>query len=68
MMEMVIQGVIAPGKAGVVHTDLSPYNILVKDGRPWFISLSEATRVDRSGDSPWVIPRCRERCAAVFAR
>jgi len=54
MLEMVTQGVLALGKAGVVHTDLSPYNILVKDGRPWFIDLSEAIRVDRIGDTPWI--------------
>jgi len=54
MMEMVVGGVKALGRAGVVHTDLSPYNILVKDGRPWFIDLSEAVRVDRTGDTPWI--------------
>jgi RIO kinase 1 len=54
MLEMVTQALLALGRAGVVHTDLSPYNILVKDGRPWFIDLSEAIRVDRTGDTPWV--------------
>jgi len=54
MLEMVTQGVVALGKAGVVHTNLSPYNILVKDEWPWFIDLSEAIRVDRTGDTPWV--------------
>lgn len=53
MMERVLQGVMDLGKAGVVHTDLSPYNILVADGSPWFIDLSEAIRVDRTGDSPY---------------
>lgn len=51
---MVISGVEALAKAGVVHTDLSPFNILVYSGRPWFIDLSEALRVDRTGDSPWI--------------
>ncbi|HSA35085.1 MAG TPA: RIO1 family regulatory kinase/ATPase, partial [Methanomassiliicoccales archaeon] len=54
MLEMVTQALVRLGKAGVVHTDLSPYNILVKDGRPWFIDLSEALRVDRIGDTPWI--------------
>jgi serine/threonine-protein kinase RIO1 len=54
MLEMVTRAVLALGRAGVVHTDLSPYNILVKDGRPWFIDLSEAIRVDRTGDTPWI--------------
>jgi RIO kinase 1 len=51
---MVMSGVESLAKAGVVHTDLSPFNILVYSGRPWFIDLSEALRVDRTGDSPWV--------------
>lgn len=52
--EMVKSGVEALARSGVVHTDLSPYNILVHSGDPWFIDLSEALRVDRTGDSPWV--------------
>lgn len=40
--------------SGVVYTDLSPYNILVHSGDPWFIDLSEALRVDRTGGVPWV--------------
>jgi RIO kinase 1 len=39
--------------AGVVHTDLSPFNVLVHDLRPWVIDLSQALRVDRTGYSPW---------------
>lgn len=35
-------------------SDSSPYNVLVADGRPWFIDLSEAIRVDRTGDTPWI--------------
>lgn len=54
MLEMVTQAILTLGRAGVVHTDLSPYNILVKDGGPWFIDLSEAIRVDRTGDTPWM--------------
>jgi RIO kinase 1 len=49
----VLQGVESLAKAGVVHSDLSPYNILVFEGRPWFIDLSEAIRVDRLGYSHW---------------
>ncbi|MEW5748635.1 MAG: RIO1 family regulatory kinase/ATPase [Candidatus Thermoplasmatota archaeon] len=51
----VMSGVEALAKAGVVHTDLSPYNILVHSGDPWFIDLSEALRVDRSDGSPWAM-------------
>lgn len=54
MMDLVLEGVEVLGRAGIVHTDLSPYNVLVMDGRPWFIDLSEALRVDRTGDTPWI--------------
>jgi serine/threonine-protein kinase RIO1 len=37
-----------------VHTDLSAFNILVHEGEPWFIDFSEALRVDRTGDAPWM--------------
>lgn len=53
-LKTVLSGVEALARAGVVHTDLSPYNILVHSGDPWFIDLSEALRVDRTGGSPWV--------------
>ena len=39
--------------AGVVHADLSAFNVLVHESRPWIIDLSEALRVDRLGRSPW---------------
>jgi serine/threonine-protein kinase RIO1 len=45
----VLSGIEDLAKAGVVHSDLSPYDILVFEGRPWFIDLSEAIRVDRPG-------------------
>lgn len=40
--------------AGIVHTDLSPFNILVHGGRPWIIDLGSGLRVDRLGSPPWV--------------
>src|SRR5437016_9925879 len=40
--------------AGVVHGDLSAFNVLVHEGEPWVIDFSEAIRVDRAGSSPWV--------------
>ncbi|MGI0130222.1 MAG: RIO1 family regulatory kinase/ATPase [Thermoplasmata archaeon] len=40
--------------AGVVHTDLSPFNILLHRGKPWVIDLGQAVRVDRLGASPWI--------------
>ncbi len=53
-LEDVLAGVKALATAGVVHSDLSAFNILVHAGDPWFIDLSEGVRVDRTGDSPWV--------------
>ena len=49
----VLRGVRSLAKAGIVHTDLSAYNILVYQDEPWFIDFSEALRVDRTGYSAW---------------
>ncbi len=35
-------GVLAFARSGVVHGDLSPYNLLVWDGTVWFIDLPQA--------------------------
>lgn len=40
-------------RAGLVHTDLSSFNILFHDGHPWVIDFADALRVDRLGGSPW---------------
>ncbi len=50
----VLAGVEALARAGVVHGDLSAFNILVHDDQPWLIDLSEALRVDRTGGIPWI--------------
>lgn len=39
--------------SGVVHGDLSAYNVLIHGDRPWFIDFSDSVRVDRLGSSPW---------------
>ncbi|MBI0583032.1 MAG: hypothetical protein ISF22_02260 [Methanomassiliicoccus sp.] len=48
-----LSGIGALAGAGVVHSDLSAFNVLMYHDRPWFIDLSEAIRVDRTGYSPW---------------
>ncbi len=53
-LESVLEAVDALARAGVVHTDLSPFNILVFQGEPWFIDLAGAIRVDRTGTAPWM--------------
>ena len=47
--------------AGVVHTDLSPYNILIDGSTPWIIDVGQCLRVDRLGAPPWVkVHRARQ--------
>lgn len=53
MLDGVLEGIEALARAGVVHSDLSAFNVLVHEGQPWFIDLAEAIRVDRTGDAPW---------------
>lgn len=40
--------------AGIVHSDMSPFNILVDRDHPWIIDLAAGVRVDRLGMPPWV--------------
>lgn len=61
--DAVLGGVEDLARAGVVHSDLSAYNILVHEGAPWLIDLSEAVRIDRTGDSAW--QRLNEARAAL---
>jgi RIO kinase 1 len=52
-LDQVMAGVDALARAGVVHSDLSAFNLLWFEERPWVIDLSEAIRVDRKGYSAW---------------
>jgi RIO kinase 1 len=56
-------GVEGLAEAGIVHSDLSPFNILVHEGQPWFIDLAAGIRVDRLGNPAWV--RLNEALAAL---
>ena len=53
LLAEVIAGVEGLAEAGIVHSDLSPFNILVLEEEPWFIDLAAAIRVDRLGWPPW---------------
>ncbi len=53
-LALTIAGIEGLAEAGVVHSDLSPFNILVHRGEPWFIDLAEGVRVDRLGYPPWI--------------
>jgi serine/threonine-protein kinase RIO1 len=48
-----LAGIEGLAEAGIVHSDLSPFNILVHNGAPWFIDLAAGIRVDRLGWPPW---------------
>jgi serine/threonine-protein kinase RIO1 len=58
-----LQEVVRLADAGIVHTDLSPFNILAHRDRPWIIDLASCVRVDRLGESPWV--RATEASSAL---
>jgi len=54
VLQEILNGVETMARAGVVHTDLSAFNVLFHDGHVWFIDFSETLRVDRTGTAPWV--------------
>lgn len=49
-----VAGIEGLAEAGIVHSDLSPFNILVHQNQPWFIDLAAGIRVDRLGAPPWL--------------
>ena len=53
-LEKTLAGIEGLAEAGIVHSDLSPFNILVYQSQPWFIDLAAGIRVDRLGTPPWV--------------
>jgi serine/threonine-protein kinase RIO1 len=54
LLDEVLAGIEGLAQAGVVHADMSAHNILIFNGKPWFIDFSEAIRVDRTGGIPWI--------------
>lgn len=57
------EGLDTLAAGGIVHTDLSAFNVLVHQGHPWIIDLGRGLRVDRLGAPPWV--RLHEARAAL---
>ena len=53
-LHAVLTGVDGLSAAGIVHSDLSAFNILVHEDKPYFIDFSDAIRVDRTGGVPWI--------------
>jgi RIO kinase 1 len=52
-LDAMVAGIEGLAEAGVVHSDLSPFNILVHQEQPWFIDLAAGVRIDRLGSPPW---------------
>lgn len=71
-LQLTLTGIEGLAEAGIVHSDLSPFNILVHQDLPWFIDLAAGVRVDRLGSPPWVrlneALRSIEKGSAALAR
>ncbi len=52
-LDGILMTVESLARAGIVHGDLSSYNVLVHEGEDWVIDFSEGVRVDRLGEAPW---------------
>ncbi|MGI0067640.1 MAG: RIO1 family regulatory kinase/ATPase [Thermoplasmata archaeon] len=52
--DRVVENVHTLARAGVVHVDLSPFNVLAHEGQPYVIDFGECLRVDRLGSAPWM--------------
>lgn len=52
-LNLTVAGIERLAEAGIVHSDLSPFNILVYEDQPWIIDLAAGLRVDRLGQPPW---------------
>lgn len=64
LFDQVRAGVLALARAGVVHADLSPYNILVWQGRVWVIDLPQAVPYLANLDATDLLHRdCVNACA-----
>ncbi len=65
VLREILAGVERLADVGLVHGDLSPYNILMHRGEPWMIDFPDCLRVDRLGASPW---RRLEQAAHLLRR
>jgi len=53
VLKQIVEDVERLADVGLVHGDLSPYNVLLYRGEPWMIDFPDCVRVDRLGGSPW---------------
>lgn len=49
-----VESIEGLAEAGIIHSDLSPFNLLVYEDKPWIIDLAAGLRVDRLGWPPWL--------------
>lgn len=59
----IVEGMRKLHKAGLVHADLSPFNILNRDEQPVFIDFSQATEYDTQGGEAYLQRDVRNVCA-----
>lgn len=55
-------------REGIVHGDLSPYNVLVQHGAPWIIDLPQAVRLHEHPNGRALFRRDVEALCAYFTR
>ena len=53
-LRLTLEGIDKLATSGIIHTDLSPFNLLVFNDEPWLIDLADAIRADRLGIPPWL--------------
>jgi serine/threonine-protein kinase RIO1 len=53
-LRLTLEGIDKLATSGIIHTDMSPFNLLVFNNEPWFIDLADAIRADRLGIPPWL--------------
>jgi RIO kinase 1 len=68
LFEQIREALLVFTRAGVVHGDLSPYNILVWDGRIWVIDLPQAVAILATEAATDLLHRDVMNVAAWFAR
>ena len=55
-------------RVGIVHCDLSPYNVLVQHGAPWIIDVPQAVSLDEHPNGRALFRRDVEGLCAYFRR
>ena len=67
VLEMILEDVARMGKAGIVHGDLSQYNILVNEDGIWFIDFPQSVEIGEKGSED-ILRRDVENILTYFRR